>query len=443
MRPERIFFALSASFGMAMALLTPPFHAPDESVHFYRAYSVAQGALLAERERALTGDELPVSVIVAANRVTRHLARSPDATFPRRMLAEELERPLDPLVRRFEHFPASATYTPIPYLPAAAAIAFAAGADGSPVEILYAARASNVLVVTLLLAAAIAISPRFKWQLAFAALLPMAVFLRASVSADGLTTALVFLVFSSSVRFTFGARDRIARWTFFTALFLLPLTKAFYSIVALLALLPADAGRRARLLFAGGAALALAAGLILTAPFAQRVMESRDAVRGVDARAQIARALQEPLRTASVIAADPIIHAPRYTAHVIGRLGVLDAPLPVPLLALYALGFVTMLLFSDGRPAPSQRVLATAIFLAGLFGIIFSLYAAWTPVGASRVEGVQGRYFIPLLPLLFLAFANRRFASWMERPWFPGAFLGFHAAGLTATLGVLLLRYWV
>jgi uncharacterized membrane protein len=33
------------------------------------------------------------------------------------------------------------------------------------------------------------------------------------------------------------------------------------------------------------------------------------------------------------------------------------------------------------------------------------LYLTWTPVGAGTIQGVQGRYFIPLL--LFLPFLSR------------------------------------
>ena len=30
-------------------------------------------------------------------------------------------------------------------------------------------------------------------------------------------------------------------------------------------------------------------------------------------------------------------------------------------------------------------------------------YLKWTPVGADYVKGVQGRYFVPLAPMIFFA----------------------------------------
>ena len=39
---------------------------------------------------------------------------------------------------------------------------------------------------------------------------------------------------------------------------------------------------------------------------------------------------------------------------------------------------------------------------------MFSMLLAWTPVSASFIRGVQGRYFLPLLPLLALSLKNGR-----------------------------------
>ena len=41
--------------------------------------------------------------------------------------------------------------------------------------------------------------------------------------------------------------------------------------------------------------------------------------------------------------------------------------------------------------------------LIGTYVVLhFAMYSVWTPVGKNVVDGVQGRYFLPLLPYIFL-----------------------------------------
>lgn len=37
------------------------------------------------------------------------------------------------------------------------------------------------------------------------------------------------------------------------------------------------------------------------------------------------------------------------------------------------------------------------------------MYIAWNVVGSNIIEGVYGRYFIPIAPLFFLLFYNNKF----------------------------------
>ena len=42
------------------------------------------------------------------------------------------------------------------------------------------------------------------------------------------------------------------------------------------------------------------------------------------------------------------------------------------------------------------------ILVLNIILIATILYISWTPVAKNRVFGLQGRYFIPLAPILFL-----------------------------------------
>ena len=49
-----------------------------------------------------------------------------------------------------------------------------------------------------------------------------------------------------------------------------------------------------------------------------------------------------------------------------------------------------------------DKLIMYAIFLAGFALMLTSLYIQWTPYMADTVQGVQGRYFIPLLLYLLI-----------------------------------------
>ena len=45
------------------------------------------------------------------------------------------------------------------------------------------------------------------------------------------------------------------------------------------------------------------------------------------------------------------------------------------------------------------KIIITLVILAIIALIFTSLYVQWTTVGSKSILGIQGRYFIPILPL--------------------------------------------
>lgn len=60
--PEKIAFFLGLFFGLALALLTPPFQGMDEENHFARVYQLAMGEMRSESHAGELGGFLPASV---------------------------------------------------------------------------------------------------------------------------------------------------------------------------------------------------------------------------------------------------------------------------------------------------------------------------------------------------------------------------------------------
>lgn len=456
------FLALSFACGLLFALLTPPYQAPDEAAHFFRAYSLSEGQFLLREQSGIRGDMLPASLI-DSRRAFRPLLGNSDQKITLDWLRSQLTRPADRDRRVFTDLEVTAVYSPVPYLSQAAGIAAARIFDAPLLGSLYAARAGNVIVSTAIIAAAIWLVPFGRWCLALFALLPMAVFLRGSSSGDPISTALAFLLFALIVHLGWSAerpRGPVIAAMLITIV-LVALTKPGYCALALLSVavpIHRFPSRRRAILFHLSVWLAVAAGAALffmwlasNAPpptvEGTAALEPRETLAGsIDPGAQLSLMVSQPFDVLRTLMTDLIRHGPRYLAHFIGRLGWLDTPLPLPLLGGYCLALVVILLTTTAAAAEitfRTRLLAALILLATLLGISLTMYLVWTPVGASTVEGVQGRYFHPIAPLVILLFANRRFAlRGKAAAWFPLAFLSANAIGLALTAAVILARYY-
>lgn len=418
MRPDHFFLLAGPLCGLVLIFVTPPFQVPDEPAHFYRAYAVSEGEPWARREGERLGAVLPASVQELGADFQSNLASRPDRAISPETILRALRVPLDEERRRFADYRTSAQLTLVPYLPQATGIAIARALGAPALGLLYAARLANLLAATALIAVSLRRLPAFPWLLTMLALTPMTLFLRASASADALTTALAFLLAGAAARLAWGEGQR-AGWRDVAVLTAgaaaLCLSKpAYVPLAGLVLLIPAARfpnGRRgpALTLFAAitGAAFILAMATVSTMDVSLRPDTP------VDRDRQIEDALADPLRVAGIVTEDYLRRGDRYAAQIVGQLGWLDTNLPKPFLWAYLL-VLGLLVLLDGRRGvevrPWQRALLCLMALATLALVSAAQYAFWTPYGADHVDGIQGRYFIPLAPAAAWLLHSCRFA---------------------------------
>ena len=95
-----------------------------------------------------------------------------------------------------------------------------------------------------------------------------------------------------------------------------------------------------------------------------------------------------------------------------GWLGNLDQVLDVPYLAVWTF---TLCLTGLALKIPGEQLrmsgrhrVWTGFLCAACAGLtMLSMLIAWTPVSSRVILGVQGRYFLPFLPVLLLALKNQ------------------------------------
>jgi hypothetical protein len=437
-----------------LALVLPPFQNADEPNNFLRAVQIADGGLVGRRamipqpdgHRQLIAGGRVDRGVMAAFRPFSALVFHPETRAAPAMWAPAIGWSA---ARGWEGFPNSALYPPTFYLPAALAVGIGRAGGLAIVQTLVLARIlTGTLAVAVGAVAILCAGPAAVWLFALLTL-PMPLSLMASVTQDPLLLAATALATAMLVRGLRGPPlGRAARAALVGALCLVAMARPPYAPLAVLPLLVAGGTWRGRLI-AAATVVASAAGW--SAISAATALTNYGYFLGADPAAQAALLLHDPLAIARVACATLSLQWWFYLASFVGMPGWLDTWLPdwyywtaVGLLGLAGvaaslgtpvlqtptletptletptpgtptpgtptpgtptLGTATLGTATAGTAAPGdaerrggvlRRLVVGAAVLASAAGVFGIQYLTWTGVGHATVEGVQGRYFLPL-----------------------------------------------
>ena len=376
--------------GLLFVFLTPPFQVPDEVGHFWRASAIAEGYVVPSPGGAGSFVSIPEGTRMLVFFFYKDMARKPEVRIEWQQFRASWDLALRPEERARVRVPAA--YTPVAYAPQVVAAGLGRLLSLRPVITFYLGRILNLFAFLGIVALAIRTTPRLKSFFAAAALLPMALFLGGSWSPDAMTIASSFLFLALLLRgFPTGRNVAVTAG----AGLLLGLCKPAYFLIALLAFPNAKKKRAAAVVILA----ATLAGVTLSMANAARAYE-RNAVPGVSPREQLAKIVQDPLRFAEVLAVELRVHGFRYIEQMVGRLGMLEINQPLWLIwtEIAILAICTGAAGGDLRPA--VRIAGGLVFVLTAGALFLAFYLNWTTVGADHIEGLQGRYFLPILPLV-------------------------------------------
>lgn len=395
------FLVLASLTGSLLTLLLPLGQAPDEGAHAIRVDALSHGRVLGHREGTDGGFTTPATLL----EVARQTPEGQVQTRAERGAADTVEWSGP---TRFVELGTIATYFPLAYLPAALTVKVVRLFQATPAQAFLAGRLANVLVFGLLGTAALAFTKRGQALIAATLLLPMSLGLSASLSGDGVLIASAALAAACMTRG--GAREW---WTAAGLLTLIGLTKLPYApllLVLLAATRPAVPTRLAVValslcLMLGWTAFNQA---MVIGAFSRPAYEAGPLWPGpprrfaaVDPAAQLQVLEADPTRTVTVVA-QTLFEQKRLWQQMIGVLGWLTILLPVWLYALWtvALAVVFLGLFFETGLSPRSALAGLAGIGLSAWAIMLAQYLGWTEVGATAINGLQGRYFLPLLPFL-------------------------------------------
>ena len=411
--PRVTFLVVGGLFGLFFALATPPHDPPDEARHHARAWRISVGRPGVVGRAPGHAASVPRGILhlhPLAHHYSDEQLRSgllpPTTQRTRPHEWSELRADLRGSLARYDLQPVFylGAHPPSVYLPYLPGLWLASALDLSAAAGLLLARLFGLAAWLAGIWATLGIAPAQRWLLCAVALLPMSVSQAASVSADPLTQVATFWFLAECLRAASrgaGALGRTEVARVLAAALALGLVKPGYAPLALAALaLPRRTAPRVAL-----TAGALAAAAIPTLWWAAvtSAAELPVLVPGSDLAGQLRHVLTHPLAFLAAVAGTTAALLPAWLEGLVGNLGHLDVEIPA---AATALGLAAVVASAALEPSPLRlpgrwALPATSIVCA--LAVLGMAFLGWTPVGSDKILGVQGRYFLPILPFALAA----------------------------------------
>lgn len=434
------FACLALPVCLALAVIVPIGEVADEGAHLARAVALTDGQFIGYRQSLRYNDGTTHVVAgVTIEPVWEMLSRSRPLGFGGTLIPVETVRMEDG--RAFMPLYTIATYPPVLYAPGALGLWIGRSLGWPPTTSAYFGRVANATAYTILGLATLALATRARRALFTLLVLPMPLSLAASFNQDALIIALSAL--AAALLTPCNPVGRGKRFRLITASVIVAvvvLTKPPYAPLAAMLLGSVPWAQRfwcvclhrlplVALVIVPAALWTTATTAFVATPVPRPVYEAGPLWIGArparfnatDPAAQARLLAAKPARLVTVPVAYlfGIKHLRALSQGMIGTFGWYDRTLPGPLYAMWSC--ILLLMMGDLRPnrwaSIPERLLFTAASLICLWLIVVSQYLSWTNVGEDRVFGPQGRYLLPLAPMLVLAFAGEPSEDWAIRRW--------------------------
>ena len=424
--PAIIFVLLSLSFGSVIIVANPPLRGPDEISHFLRIYSYTRGELLpaAEiegRKGVFVEHALHHRLYFFRNAGERFATNRKEGVRYGQIMAEYRDMTAataDEAARTpvFAPFAGTEGYSPVAYAPYILAAAIGRALSLDLPELLFLMRFLGLIVFTAAAAYAIAVTPALKWAFVLVAMLPVSLYNRVVLSADG--AALSFALVITALCFRATLQPSAGRvWERSLWMTLCILAKQPQIVFVLLELM---AGRLRELPRRWSSlAIVVLPGVILSPLWvvgvsadvaAWRVREGHDyPPEQFDPLWKLSYMWEHPLHFP--LAAWTALSewgAPLWP-ELIGILGWQDILLrPWTYLVLTVLLLLVPLqkVPLDGATRARVAVMTGLAALSYIVMVYLIFFLTYTPVDSPHVLGVQGRYFVIALPMAAIFMAS-------------------------------------
>ena len=404
MKIENIFLMVAPLTCIFFLVTMPTFKNHDEYYHWLKAYEVSQGTLMTPQEDGVQGSMMPEGV----SKVFPTNWTAIDYQTMKQLLNVKLNEDNKGILNP----ETAAVYSFVQYIPQATGIALARLVTDNVYLITYGGRIVNMIFALLVLYFAIKLMPFGKKLLLIPAMIPIAIEGFTSLSPDAMTISVAFFYIAYILHLAFGDKEQLGikeKAILLISSIVIALCKIVYiPLVGLILIIPKEKfknqGNKNKILnFCVIAGIAVIINLIWLAISSRYLSTFREG----DSKIQVLLALQNPILYIQNVLYTFNLNGSNYLLSLFGadlgwgELIKLYSIVPYAFLGIYLFTAITDNELKD--KFKRYQIVWISLVVLAIVGLIFtSLYVQWTTVGQTSIAGIQGRYFLPILPLVML-----------------------------------------
>lgn len=419
MKPEKVFLVTGGMLALIYMLLLPPLSVPDEEVHLKQAY---------EYTSRIMGREASKHGTVVMDKEDFHAMQMFETT----PSLPEYDRLKDEILKSGREsgtieIPHTDTRAPaVVYVPGMIGILLGRILGLNGILVIYLGRICSILFYLMTMYWFIRLA-NFARSAAFViAVLPMTVQQCCSYSYDSVVIEFVFLYLALLFRLIYEKqaikRSQIAAYALFMILLSVCKGGMYMPLCLLTLLIPEDRfyGRKKKIIFTGCMAAAAVAAFLTTAlrnvlyvvnPTAQQTADAYLAGENYG----VAGLLADPMEFILLSVRTLFLSGSTFLENMFGsQLGWLDINVSrIVVYGMLLLIGLSILQMENGSSYSSlsvtirQKRMFLLVILLSAAMVFATMFISWTPRESTEIFGIQGRYFLPLLPLVLMLFHGK------------------------------------
>ena len=403
MKIENVYLVLAVFVYSAFLSFMPTFTNHDETYHWFRAYEVSEGKMLSGKIDGKSASLLPVGVQNVKN--AGFLQETYDSVI--KSLSVQLNKDKSSEC----DMSTVAVYSPVQYFPQALGIKISSLITDRVIILTYAGRIFNMLFAIAAIYFTIKLIPFAKNIIFTIAFIPSAIEGFTSLSPDSITlwASLLFIAYILNLLYNKEKEKLLGVDIIIIAIlsFVISLCKIVYIPLVLLLLLLLSK----KFINKKKEMLKIICIIIVSCIFNfvwLKIASGYLALfRNGDSTIQTLNILHQPVKYLQTLLYTLQVSGDFYFTSLFGQ--AIGWATIVKLYNIIPYGFFILLLFvsfTDNNIKEhlnkKQMAFVIAISLIIILLVFTSLFVQWTPIASDVIEGVQGRYFLPILPLIFI-----------------------------------------